>query len=100
MSTGRDKDSGKAIDQPSEMAYWRENYTTRAYADEATAFDEYEPAYCYGVASHAKYPGRSFDDVDADLSRDWAAARGQSTLGWDRARFAARDAWDRVSTRR
>lgn len=93
------KGVAEAIDPTLELVYWRENYRTRPYADKATAFDDYEPAYGYGVASYAKYPGRSFDDVDADLSRDWNASRGKSTLAWERARLAARDAWDRVSTR-
>jgi hypothetical protein len=84
-----------ACDPTRELVYWRENYKTRPYADKATALDEYEPAYGYGVAAYTKYPGRSFDDVDSDLSRDWNASRGKSTLAWDRARFASRDAWDR-----
>ena len=94
------KGVAEAIDPTREMTYWRDNYKTRPYADKATAFDDYEPAYGFGVASYTKYPGRSFDDVDADLSRDWSASRGKSKLEWDRARFAARDAWDRVSTSR
>ncbi|MBK9605584.1 MAG: hypothetical protein IPO58_03840 [Betaproteobacteria bacterium] len=94
------KGVAEAIDPTRELVYWRENYKTRPYADKGIAFDEYEPAYGYGVASYAKYPGRSFDDLDSDLARDWNAARGTSTLAWDRARFASRDAWDRVSTNR
>lgn len=94
------KGVAEAIDPTREIGYWRENYSTRPYATKGVAFDEYEAAYGYGVASYSKYPGRSFDDMDSDLSRDWNASRGKSTLGWDRARFAARDAWDRVSTRR
>ena len=92
------KGVAEAIDPTREIAYWRENYRTRPYADQAAAFDEYEPAYGYGVAAHTKYPGRSFDDLDTELSRDWNAARGKSTLEWDRARLASRDAWDRVNT--
>ena len=75
------KGVAESIDPTSELAYWRENHNTRPYADKVTAFDEYAPAYGYGVASYTKYPGRSFDDVDAHLSRDWKASRGQSTLG-------------------
>jgi hypothetical protein len=92
------KGVAEAIDPTREMQYWRENYQARPYANNATAFDEYAPAYGYGVAAYEKYPGRSFDDVDSELSRDWDAARGKSTLDWDRARFASRDAWDRVNS--
>jgi len=93
------KGVAEAIDPTSEMAYWRENYKSRPYADKGTAFDQYESAYGYGVASYSKYPGRSFDDLDSDLARDWNGARGTSTLSWDRARSASRDAWNRLDSR-
>jgi len=93
------KRAAEAIDPTSEAAYWRENFKSRPYAGNATSFDDYAPAYGYGVSSYAKYPGRSFDDVEADLSRDWNGARGASSLQWDQARNATRDAWDRIGNR-
>lgn len=93
--------AGKGVanaDPVAEDAYWRDNYSTRPYASGAS-YDEYGPAYRYGVDSYAKYQGRSFDDIDSDLSRDWGSTRGTSSLDWDRARPAARDAWDRLSDR-
>lgn len=86
------------VDPAVEDAYWRENYSSRPYTAGST-YDEYGPAYSHGFSAHNKYPGRSFDEVDADLERDWNNARGPSTLGWDRARPASRDAWQRVSDR-
>lgn len=88
-----------AIDPASEAAYWRDNFKDRPYAQNATSFDDYGPAYGYGVSSYAKYPSRSFDDVEADLSRDWDGARGASSLQWDQARDATRDAWERIGNR-
>lgn len=89
-----------AIDPSSEASYWRDNFKGRPYAAEkATSFDDYGPAYGYGVSSYAKYPGRSFDDVEADLSRDWDGARGASSLQWGQARNATRDAWERIRNR-
>lgn len=93
--------AGKGVanaDPVAEDTYWRDNYSTRPYASGAS-YDEYGPAYRYGVDSYSKYQGRSFDDVDAELSRDWGSTRGTSTLEWDRARPAARDAWQRLSDR-
>ena len=94
------KGVAEAIDPTRELTYWRENYKTRPYANNAAGFDEYEPAYEYGVAAYTKYPGRNFDDVDSELSRDWNDSRGKSTLEWERARLASRDAWDRLNTGR
>lgn len=92
------KGVAEAIDPTSEATYWRDHYSSRPYAKDAS-FDDYGPAYGYGVSSYAKYPGRSFDEVESDLSRDWNSARGKSNLGWDTARSATRDAWERLGNR-
>lgn len=93
--------AGKAIaegiDPTVEDAYWRDNYTSRDYVAPGASYDDYGPAYGYGVSEYGRYPGRRFDDVEADLERGWDVRRGSSTLGWDRARHATRDAWQRVS---
>jgi len=85
------------VDHAKEDAYWRENYSSRPYADSGKTYDEYAPAYRYGAQSYEKYPDRQFDEVEPDLRRDWAQARGQSSLEWDHARHPARDAWHRLS---
>jgi len=92
--------AGKAvaegIDPTVEDAYWRDNYATRPYVSGET-YDEFGPAYRYGVSSYAAHPDRTFDEVEPDLRRDWTGARGTSQLEWDRAKFAAKDSWQRVS---
>ena len=85
------------IDPKAEDAYWRKNYSSRPYVTTDTPYDEYAPAYRYGVDAATLYPGRSFDDVESDLSAKWNSARGKSRLEWDRAKHATRDAWQRVS---
>ncbi|MGE4239400.1 glycine zipper domain-containing protein [Ramlibacter sp.] len=87
----------KAADPVIEDKYWRDNYASRPYAQKDVTFDHYSPAYRAGVESYSRNPGRSWDDVEPELKRDWASTRGTSSLEWDRARPAARDAWDRVS---
>jgi hypothetical protein len=93
------KGVARAIDPASEATYWRDNFKGRPYAENAASFDDYAPAYGYGVSSYAKYPGRSFADVEQDLSRDWDGARGASKLQWVQARNATRDAWERIGNR-
>ena len=87
-------------DHPLEDAFWRENYASRPYASGAS-YDDFGPAYSHGAQAYAQYQGqgRSFEDVEADLARDWTRARGASTLDWERARPASRDAWHRLSER-
>ena len=91
------KGVAEQIDPTREDAHWRENYADRSYVEPGSSFNEYGPAYGFGVDSFSRYPDRKFDEVEADLSRDWDGARGSSTLTWDRARNASRDAWNRVS---
>ena len=90
------KGVAEVIDPTIEAAYWRENFKSRPYAANAS-FDDYGPAYGYGVSSYTKYEGRSFDDVESVLARDWNTARGKSKLEWNHARAATRDAWARLS---
>ena len=80
-----------------EDAYWRDNYSSRPYVSSGASYDEYAPAYRYGVESYSRYPDRSFDEVEPELSRDWDSARGESSLEWEHAKHASRDAWHRLS---
>lgn len=93
--------AGKGIaemaDPTVEDAYWRENFANRPYVERGSSFDDYGPAYGYGVRTYSEHRGRSFDAVEPTLSRDWHAARGTSSLSWDRAQSATRDAWNRLS---
>ena len=90
------KGIAEMIDPTAEDAYWRENYSDREYTKGAS-YDEFGPAYRYGVSSYSEYPDRRFEDIEPDLRREWPTARGSSRLEWDRARLAAKDSWQRVS---
>ena len=85
------------VDPVAEDNYWRDSYASRPYASAGTSYDQYQPAYRYGMESYSRYPDRSFEDVEPELSRDWGTARGESSLEWENARHASRDAWHRVS---
>ena len=45
----------------------------------------------------ADYRGRPFDEVEPTLARDWESRRGSSRLGWENAKHATRDSWERLS---
>ena len=90
------KGIASAVDPEAEDAYWRDNYSSRPYTSGST-YDEYRPAFGYGVDAYSRFPNRSFDEVEPELKRDWSNKRGSSTLEWDRAKQATRDAWNRVS---
>lgn len=96
--------AGKAvaenIDPTVEHGYWRESYAARPYITKGVTYDEYAPAYQYGWESQAQYQGRSFEESEPMLSRDWPAHRGKSNLTWEQAKHAVRDSWQRVDHRK
>jgi hypothetical protein len=87
----------KSIDPTAEEAYWRENYSSRPYIPQGASYDEYGPAYRYGVDAYGRYEGRSFEQAEPELLREWDRAKGTSRLTWENAKHAARDAWQRLS---
>jgi hypothetical protein len=91
------KGIAEKIDPTIEEAYWRENYVSRPYVNKAYTYDDYGPAYLYGVDNYARYQGRKFEDVEGDLARDWQRAKGKSRLAWEDAKHATRDSWHRLS---
>jgi hypothetical protein len=91
------KGIAEMIDPTVEEAYWRETYSSRPYVTSGASFDDYGPAYMYGVDNYARYPGRSFDEVEPELAREWQRAKGKSSLTWENAKHATRDSWQRVS---
>lgn len=91
------KGIAEMIDPTVEEAYWRETYSSRPYVTDGATFDDYGPAYRYGVDNYSRYPGRSFDEVEPELAREWQRAKGKSSLTWENAKHATRDSWQRVS---
>jgi len=92
------KAAAEAVDPTVHDAYWEKNYKTRPYANQTAEYKEYRPAYQYGWEGASRANGKSFEDAAPDLERDWAKSRRDSTLGWDKAKPAVKDAWDRVGS--
>jgi phage tail tape-measure protein len=90
------KGVAEKIDPTVEDAYGRENYVNRPYVERGTAYEAYQPAYRTSYEGRTRYPGKTYEQVEADLQRDYEKAKGSSTVAWDRAKNATRDAWHRV----
>ena len=85
------------IDPKAEDDYWRDNFSTRPYIDPSLTYDDYGPAYRYGVESYSQYHDRDFESMEPDLGRGWERAKDKSSLTWERAKHATKDAWRKVS---
>lgn len=84
------------IDPTAEDAYWKANYSKKKYVDRDAPYLTYQPAYRTGYAGRIRYPGRTFEEVQAVLESDYQRSKGSETLSWDKAKVATRDAWERV----
>ncbi len=85
----------EAINPADEEAFWRGRYTEEPYYEPGRSYEDYGPAYRYGLESRGKY-NEDWDTAASRLETGWQGARGSSSLEWDRAQHASRAAWDRA----
>jgi uncharacterized protein (TIGR02271 family) len=92
--------AGKAVaenvDPTAEDAYWRENYKTRPYASKDRDYTAYAPAYRLGWESRGTSKYNTFEEAEPELRSRWEREHASTGLGWDNARHASRDAWERI----
>jgi uncharacterized protein (TIGR02284 family) len=89
------KAAAEAVNPTAEEAFWRENYDKEPYYQSGRSFDDYGPAYRYGLNSRMK-EDEHFTAVEPRLASEWESNRGNSTLNWESARPASMAAWDRT----
>lgn len=92
------KSVAEQIDPTVEDAYWRQQYANQSYYEDDYDYDDYAPAYRTGYEGYSTYYGQgmTYDQAEPTLRRDYEARHGNNRLGWEKAKYAARDAWDRV----
>jgi hypothetical protein len=94
------KGVAEQIDPTREDAYWREHHSKQWFGRER-GYDDYSNAYRTGYSGYDKYgrAGKTFEDSESDLRRDYETNAGTTGLGWTDAREAARAAWHKVHGR-
>ncbi len=85
----------EVVNPADEEAHWRDRYTQEPYYEQGRSFDDYGPAYRYGMETRSQTQ-EDWDTAASRLESGWAGARGNSALDWERARPASRAAWERV----
>jgi uncharacterized protein (TIGR02271 family) len=90
------KGVGELIDPTTEDAWLREYFGSRSERRRGETHEHYRDAYRYGLSASDRYRDRRFEDVEPDLRAGWEHARGTSTMSWDNAREAVRDAFNRT----
>lgn len=76
--------------------YFRQHYLS-TYGSSGRSYDDYLPAYGYGMnkASEAGYRGRAWNEVEAELQRDWEAEHPGSA--WEHFKAAVRHGWEKIT---
>lgn len=92
------KSVAESIDPTIENEYWRTNYNTRPYVEQGYDYTDYEPGYRTGYEGYSTYYGQglTYDQAEPHLRQNYESKHGTGRVGWDKAKYAARDAWDRV----
>ena len=81
-----------------DYSYWRDNFRDQpGFVGDYNFEDDYSPAYRLGYQGRTRYVGKTWQEADADLARDWDAVKGKSRVTWDEARAAGHAAWHRES---
>lgn len=90
-------DIAAQINPKEEDLYWRANYKERTYIKAGKNYTAYQPAYMYGINSFLANRGKSFEEIESELGEKWGAVRGTSSLDWNDAKHASRDAYNRLN---
>jgi hypothetical protein len=84
------------IDVATEENYWRKHYRELGYVQETDDYELFEPAFRTGYMGRRRHPGKTFQEVENELRRDYEAVAGATALGWEKAVCAACDAWNQA----
>lgn len=78
------------------LSYWASHYREAEFYREGLHFSDYAPAFYVGISAQLEHPDRDFDDPALDLRGRYQRIRLGSALNWEQAQDAARSAWERA----
>lgn len=88
-----------------EDTYWRESHQNTPYYQESQKVypdldyeRDYRGAYRLGYEDRANRDAKvDFTEAEPDLRSNWEKTKGESRLQWEEAKFAVKDAWNRMT---
>lgn len=92
------KSAGEATNPTIEETYWRENYRHRPYAHPDRAYEAYQLAYQIGYEGYIAHADEitAYPEIEPELQREYDRRNDGTSVDWDSARYAVRDAWERA----
>ncbi|TWH99726.1 hypothetical protein IP90_03034 [Luteimonas cucumeris] len=83
----------EAADTRGDLGHFQQVFHTMEYYVDGMTWDDYKPAYRYGLDTYATRGGQPFAQASAQLAQDWPRVRGESRLEWPQAQAAVAHAW-------
>ena len=82
---------------PHDDAYFRSHWASH-YANDGGLYDDYAPAYSYGITARSAAIDRErpWDDAEPSLRTDWERRNPNSR--WEKIKAAVRHGWERVTS--
>ena len=92
------KQSHKTIDKMAENKYWQNQFRNENYYEAGRNFEDYEPAYRTAIEGYDRYrdTAPTYDLAEKSLKSDYESLKGETRLGWDKAKGAVQAAWHRL----
>jgi hypothetical protein len=85
----------KLIDPTIEDDWLRKEFRKRPYIREGSNYEDYVPLYQMGAMAEAKNTARSFEEVEADVRKEYELSGRNEMMPWGDARPAIFDAYNR-----
>jgi hypothetical protein len=93
------KQAAEKVNPTTEDAYWRENHSSAPYYESDYSYDnDYHPAYRAGYEGYSRHAGtgKTYDEIEPELRQNYETNHSNARMGWEKAKHATRDAWNRV----
>lgn len=85
--------AAEASDRREDLGHFQQIYREMPYFIDSMTWDDYAPAYRYGLATFRTLGAQPFADAATELEQGWGRARDISRLTWLQARPAVEHAW-------
>ena len=90
------KSVAESIDPTNEDGYWQKNHGSQHYAMHGS-YERFSGAYRTGYEGAVRHGAdKDYSEVESDLQSSYEKSKEQGGVTWDRARHAARAAYERA----
>lgn len=91
------KGAAEAVNPTEDDTALRQELSRQPWFEDGDSWADYEPACKVGAEGRSRFSSLRFEEVERDLEQDYMNGEGRFGIPWEKARHAARAAWDRAA---